>query len=528
MYSVIIPAYNAEQTITTCIHALQNQTVPRQQVEIIVVDDASTDNTVACAHQAGARVLTPGKLGKSGVRNVGAEAAQGEIILFTDSDCEPRPDWVEQMVQPFANDPDVVGVKGAYLCKQKELVARFTQVEVEERYDRMRRETQINFIDTYAAAYRRDIFLENGGFDLSLPEVEDQDLSFRLAAKGYKMIFAPDARVYHLHTTSAWRYFKRKFAIGKWKAMLMHRHPERLISDSRTPQLLKVQMGLTLLLPFVLLAPLLWQPLLIGAGGWLIAFILSCVPFLAKTVQRDSTVLIIALPLLFLRAVALAYSYGYGTVVLRPQARQQKPILSGHHRLAKRLLDLVLGGGLFILSLPIILLVAVAIRLSGPGPIFFRQQRIGQNGKPFTVYKFRSMRPNAEAELDQLIDLDNLPEPVFKIKDDPRITPLGHFLRRWSLDEIPQFWNVLKGDMSLVGPRPEEARIVARYNDWQRRRLSVRPGITGPMQINGRGELPLNERVRLELDYIEHYTLLTDCQILLKTIPAVIKGTGAW
>ncbi len=528
MYTVVIPAYNAEHTITTCVHALQNQTIPSDQVEIIVVDDASTDNTVACAKAAGARVLTPGKLGKSGVRNAGAQAAHGDIILFTDSDCEPRPDWLEQMTRPFDDDPDVVGVKGAYLSRQKGLVARFTQVEVEERYDRMRRETQINFIDTYAAAYRRHIFLENGGFDLSLPEVEDQDLSFRLAAKGYKMVFAPEARVYHLHTTSALRYFKRKFAIGKWKAMLMHRHPERLVSDSRTPQLLKVQMGLALLLPFVLIAPLLWRPLIISTGGWLIAFILGCVPFLAKTIQRDATVLLVALPLLFLRAVALAYSYAYGTVALRPQARQQKPILSGHHRFFKRLVDMLLGGGLFILSLPIMLLVALAIRLSGPGPVLFRQERIGQDGKPFMVYKFRSMHPNAEEELEQLIDLDTLPEPMFKIKDDPRITPLGRFLRRWSLDEIPQFWNVVKGDMSLVGPRPEEARIVARYNDWQRRRLSVRPGITGPMQINGRGALPFNDRVRLELAYIEHYSLLTDCQILLQTIPAVIKGHGAW
>lgn len=528
MYSVVIPAYNAAQTITACVQALQNQTVPSTHVEIIVVDDASTDDTVACARASGVTVLTPAKLGKSGVRNAGAEAAHGEIILFTDADCEPRQDWIECMTRPFQDDPDVVGVKGAYLSRQKESVARFTQVEVEERYDRMRREPQINFIDTYAAAYRRDIFLENGGFDRSLPEVEDQDFSFRLAAKGYKMVFAPDARVYHRHLTSATRYFWRKFAIGKWKAMLMHRHPERLVSDSRTPQLLKVQMGLTLLLPFVLLAPLLWQPLTIGWAGWLTAFILSCLPFLHKTAQRDAPVLLIALPLLFLRAVALAYSYGYGTVALRPQARQQKPILSGHHRFFKRLLDITLGGCLFLLSLPLMLLIALIIRVVEGGPVFFRQQRIGQDGKPFTVVKFRSMHPNAEEALDQLIDLDTLTEPAFKIKDDPRVTRLGRFLRRWSLDEIPQFWNVLKGDMSLVGPRPEEARIVARYNDWQRRRLAVRPGITGPMQINGRGALSLNDRVRLELEYIEHYSLLTDCHILLKTIPAVFQGHGAW
>jgi lipopolysaccharide/colanic/teichoic acid biosynthesis glycosyltransferase len=134
---------------------------------------------------------------------------------------------------------------------------------------------------------------------------------------------------------------------------------------------------------------------------------------------------------------------------------------------------------------------------------------------------------NAEEELDKLLDLQALEEPAFKLVDDPRVTPFGRFLRRWSLDELPQFWNVFKGDMSLIGPRPEEARIVALYTDWHRRRLAVKPGITGPMQINGRADLPLDKRVQLELDYIENYSLWRDVVILVKTIPAVFKGRGA-
>jgi glycosyltransferase involved in cell wall biosynthesis len=316
MISIIVPAYNAAGTIGACVRALQQQTTA-EVTEIIVVDDASTDDTAAVAAAAGVCVISLGKLGKSGTRNAGARAAQGEILLFTDADCEPLPDWIEQMVAPFRQDPEVVGVKGAYYSRQREVVARFTQVEVEERYDRMRKLPTTNFIDTYAAAYRRDIFLENGGFDIALPEVEDQDFSFRLAAKGYKMVFAPEARVYHRHTTSAVYYFKRKFAIGKWKAMLMQRHPERLVSDSRTPQLLKVQMAFVLLMPLALVGSLLWSPLRRGLLAVIFGFIASCLPFLIKAVRRDPAVFIVALPLLWLRAAALAYGYLYGLFLIQ-------------------------------------------------------------------------------------------------------------------------------------------------------------------------------------------------------------------
>ncbi len=137
------------------------------------------------------------------------------------------------------------------------------------------------------------------------------------------------------------------------------------------------------------------------------------------------------------------------------------------------------------------------------------------------------MQYDAEEALEELLPLEKLEEPVFKLKDDPRRTRVGRFLRRWSLDELPQFWNVFKGDMSLVGPRPEETRIVNYYSDWHRRRLSIKPGLTGPMQVNGRGDLSLDERVQLELDYIENYSLWRDLAIIARTIPAVLRGQGA-
>ncbi len=144
------------------------------------------------------------------------------------------------------------------------------------------------------------------------------------------------------------------------------------------------------------------------------------------------------------------------------------------------------------------------------------------------MYKFRTMVVNAEELLDKLISVDDLTEPVFKLKNDPRVTRIGSILRRTSIDELPQLFNVLKGEMSLVGPRPEEVRMVKRYNSWHRKRLAVKPGITGPMQINGRGDLSLEERVRLELDYIRNYSLWKDLKILLKTVPVVIRGVGSY
>ena len=144
------------------------------------------------------------------------------------------------------------------------------------------------------------------------------------------------------------------------------------------------------------------------------------------------------------------------------------------------------------------------------------------------MVKLRSMVNNAEERLAELIDLDQLAEPVYKITNDPRITRVGKLLRRTSLDEAPQFYNVLIGEMSLVGPRPEEEKIVALYRDQERRRLAVKPGLTGPMQVNGRGDLKLAERLRLELDYIDNYSLARDLDILVRTVPSILRGHGAY
>jgi lipopolysaccharide/colanic/teichoic acid biosynthesis glycosyltransferase len=193
----------------------------------------------------------------------------------------------------------------------------------------------------------------------------------------------------------------------------------------------------------------------------------------------------------------------------------------------KRAFDVLGATVLLILLAPVFALVAAAIRWTSPGPIFFRQTRAGRNGRPFAMLKFRTMVPDAEHRLRDLVDVDRLAEPVFKLVRDPRVTPVGRWLRRLSLDELPQLLNVLSGDMSLVGPRPEELKIVHRYDLWQRRRLKVKPGITGLQQVEARGTPNLCHRVRLDIYYTRKQSLLLDLVILGRTVGAVISGRGA-
>jgi exopolysaccharide biosynthesis polyprenyl glycosylphosphotransferase len=194
----------------------------------------------------------------------------------------------------------------------------------------------------------------------------------------------------------------------------------------------------------------------------------------------------------------------------------------------KRAFDVSVSAGLLTLFAPLFPIIALLIRLDSRGPVFFRQRRAGLGGRPFRMYKFRTMAADAEERLGDVVSLEDLNEPMFKLRRDPRVTRFGRFLRRLSLDEIPQLFNVLKGDMSLVGPRPEELQLVERYGPEHQFRLEVKPGITGPMQVCGRGELTFAERLAVEHDYIEHMSLARDLRILLLTLPVSLRGTGAF
>ena len=194
----------------------------------------------------------------------------------------------------------------------------------------------------------------------------------------------------------------------------------------------------------------------------------------------------------------------------------------------KRTLDVVVAGTALLVLSPLFLLIALAVRLESRGPAIFQQLRAGRQGRSFRMLKFRTMVADAEARLPQLVRFDSLADPMFKLREDPRVTRVGRLLRRTSLDELPQFLNVLRGDMSLVGPRPEQVDLVERYEPEHRFRLMVRPGITGPMQVYGRGELSFEERLAVERDYIENLSLGRDLRILAMTVVPVVSGRGAF
>lgn len=518
--SVIVPTFNSDSTIPECLRALLRQE-SAAIYEVIVADDGSSDATVLTASQfAGVRILRGTHSGPATARNSGARAARGEILLFTDSDCAPAENWLRAMLVPFSDDPTrTVGVKGVYRTRQTELMARFVQLEYEEKYLRMSRARSIDFVDTYSAAYKRDAFLANGGFDESFPSasVEDQEFSFRLAEKGMKMVFASDAIVYHRHVTTMLAYARRKFRIGYWKVRVHRRHPGKAWEDAHTPPTLKAQVGLIFAVALASFAavfyPYFWYLVLCLA----FAFVLSAMPLLLLIARRDRTVALFAPLFIAVRAAALALGLAAG--VLGEVARSQ---------LLKRAVDLVGATVGLVLFAPVMLVIAIAVKLDSPGPILFRQARAGQGGKPFSIIKFRSMVEGAEGLLDQVIAQSCLPPPVFKIPNDPRVTRVGRFLRRFSLDELPQFVNVLKGEMSLVGPRPEELRIVALYGERALQRVAAKPGMTGPMQTDGRGALDLDTRLSLELAYIEQSSIWEDLRLLIRTVPAVIRGRGAF
>jgi glycosyltransferase involved in cell wall biosynthesis len=314
--SVIVPAYQAADTIDRCLEALARQTVSRARYEVLVVDDDSSDGTPARvqAHD-GVRLFQQAHRGPAAARNLGVEQARGAIVLFTDADCEPLPDWIERMAA--ALDGAAVGAKGAYLTRQRELVARFVQAEYEDKYDRMAREPQIDFVDTYAAGYRRDVFLAHGGFETAFPvaSVEDQEFSFRLARQGYRMVFVPEARVYHWgHAPDVWSYCRKKFRIGYWKVMVHRRHPDKLWRDSHTPQVMKAQILLVGLMAVCFVAGLAWPALWWGCGILALLFLLTSVPFVRKAWRKDVQVGLVSPGLLFLRALALGSGFAAGLV----------------------------------------------------------------------------------------------------------------------------------------------------------------------------------------------------------------------
>ncbi len=352
-YSIIVPVYNGAATIERCLDALLHQTISVEQYEVIVVDDGSSDATVERVRAWMARhpelrviIAQQQNAGPAAARNLGVAHAQAELLLFTDADCAPLPHWIEAIGRPFGSLPLrefgeaqppkqsgqlIAGSKGTYVTEQSALVAQFVQVEYEERYARMKLQPQIDFIDTYSAAYRRDIFIANDGFDSSFQIAEDQDLSFRLVAQGYQLRFVAEAEVEHLHVSTVQRYWRRKFWTGYWKVMLVRQHPDRLVQDSHTPQLLKFQMLLALLiLLLLLLLPIgiIWPPL---RWLWIIvvvalgAFGLTTLPLLRLLGRRSKWLMVVGPFLIAVRATALGTGFALGASHLLLGKRRGAP-----------------------------------------------------------------------------------------------------------------------------------------------------------------------------------------------------------
>lgn len=300
--SVVVPARDAAATVGATVRGLRAQEGAPGPVEVIVVDDGSRDATGEVAREAGADLVLRGAgQGPARARNLGLRAARAELIAFTDADCTPRPGFLRELLAPF-QDPRVVGAKGAYESEQPELVARFVQLEYEERYRRMARRERIDFVDTYAAAYRRAALLELGGFDerYLLPSTEDQELSFRLVERGHRLVFAPRARVGHLHAASLAAYARKKAKIGYFKVATLRRHPGRAVEDSHTPATLKLQL---LLAPPALLVP-----------PAMLAFLATTAPLTLAALRRDPLVGVLVPGLCLVRALALGVGMARGVV----------------------------------------------------------------------------------------------------------------------------------------------------------------------------------------------------------------------
>jgi glycosyltransferase involved in cell wall biosynthesis len=290
--SVIIPTYNRADRIGHCLTALRNQDFG-QSFEIIVVNDGSTDNTLqALAKFPEVRVITQRNAGPAAARNRGVSAACGKIVVFTDDDCEPFPNWLTEMLRPF-DDPKVVGVKGVYRSYQRELIARFIQIEYEDRYRLMARQPSIDFIDTYSAAFRRDQFIECGGYDTSFPVAccEDSELSYRMSALGWRMLFVQTAIVWHHHPASFVPYLRRKVRFAFWRIPAVKNTPGKMVKDSHHPQLMKLQLlfapavMISWALKLLKLEPVHQLTLIVVA-----LFLLSTLPFAMTAFRKDAIV----------------------------------------------------------------------------------------------------------------------------------------------------------------------------------------------------------------------------------------------
>jgi cellulose synthase/poly-beta-1,6-N-acetylglucosamine synthase-like glycosyltransferase len=304
MVSIIIPAYNAEKTIKQCLESIMNQDYA-DDYEVIVVDDGSTDSTPRIVSEfSKVRLIRQKNAGPAFARNKGALGAKGEIILFTDSDCIPGPSWISEMLKPFSENNEVVGVKGSYKTRQKEIIARFVQLEYEDKYNYMLKSDYIDFIDTYSAGFKKTVFIEMNGYNTEFPVAcaEDIELSYRISSRGYKMVFNPNTIVYHTHPSRLPDYLKKKYKFAYWRMLAVKKNPKKLIKDSHTPQLMKLQLLFPPVIFINILLSLISGKFVFILFLMLLLFVLTVIPFAFQAIKKDLTVGLLSPFFLFLRA----------------------------------------------------------------------------------------------------------------------------------------------------------------------------------------------------------------------------------
>ena len=348
--SIIVPTFNGASRIGKCLDALLEQCTDRH-AEILVINDGSTDHTaeVVAAYsgpqlvdatrrdvrtvsgnvsRVRVRLITQQNAGPAAARNRGVIEARNKIIVFIDDDCVPAAGWLDAMIAPF-DDPNVVGAKGSYRTLQTRLTARFVQMEYEERYRRMARFAEIDFIDTYSAAFRRDRFLEVGGFDTSFPVAcaEDADLSYRMAARGLKMKFAREAVVYHTHPETIRAYLRKKYKFAFWRVLAVWKNPRRGVKDSHTPQLMKLQLLFAPALVCALVFDSVMRPRTPLSALVLATFVVSTVPFAIAAIRRDPWLGMLSPLLLAARSCAqgLGVIGGFLYAWRRPKPTSKEP-----------------------------------------------------------------------------------------------------------------------------------------------------------------------------------------------------------
>ncbi|OGW38906.1 MAG: hypothetical protein A2Y97_06990 [Nitrospirae bacterium RBG_13_39_12] len=320
--SIIIPMYNEEKTVGECIEAILNQSYQSDRYEIIVVSDGCNDsseeivrNIVKSANKFDIKMIRQENQGAAAARNFGAKSSRGTIVLFIDADCIADFRWIEEMIKPLSKN-NVVGVQGAYKTKQKEIIAKLAQIEFEERFRKLQQTEYVDFVGSFSAAYKREVFEKFNGFNTKFVMNEDVDLAYRISSDGYNLHFNPDAVVHHLHPESLSKYIRIKFWRGFWRTILYRRFRNKAIKDSYTPISLKIQVLLIFPMVFFTLSSFIIRDLLIFNAWLIIMNTASMTGFIRSAMKKSAAMGLFSIIFLWARAFAIGGGVFYAIVRL--------------------------------------------------------------------------------------------------------------------------------------------------------------------------------------------------------------------